>query len=89
MILEKIKNSQKLEQILINFIDVLRINILVVDTQGNLVLAPKASDYGFHGANLWGILQYLGTPEFLSKFETEGNYLKAIDKQEEISINLS
>jgi len=79
MILEKIKDSRRLEQILLNFIEVLRINMLVVDAKGTPVLVPKTSGYGFHGSSQWGILQYLGRPEFLSKFEAEGPYLKAID----------
>lgn len=78
--LEKIKNSQKLEQILLNFIDVLRINILVVDTQGKSLLVPKTFGYGFHGASQWGVLQYLGKPEFLAQFKKEGDYLKAVDQ---------
>ncbi len=68
MILEKIKNSQKLEQILLNFIDVLRINILMVDPKGNPVLVPKTNGYGFHGATQWGLYQHLGRPEFLVEF---------------------
>jgi putative methionine-R-sulfoxide reductase with GAF domain len=80
MVFEKIKNSQKLEQILLNFIDVLRINILVVDPKGNPVLVPKTSGYGFHGATQWGIYQHLGRPEFLSDFQKEGDYLKSVDR---------
>ena len=80
MILKQIRNSQKLEQILLNFIEVLRINILMVDTKGNPVLVPKTNGFGFHGASQWGILQDLGKTEFLSKFQAEGNYLKYIDK---------
>lgn len=79
MNLDIIKNSRKLEQILLNFIDVLRINILVVDSKGNPVLVPKTSGYGFTGATQWGTLQYLGKPEFLSLFTIEGNYLKSAD----------
>jgi putative methionine-R-sulfoxide reductase with GAF domain len=77
--LDKIKSSQKLEQILLNFIDVLRINILIVDAKGNPVLVPKTSGHGFQGASQWGTLQYIGGPEFLSKFQTEGHYLKSED----------
>ncbi len=79
MFLEKIKNSQKLEQILLNFVDVLRINILIVDSQGSPVLVPKTNGYGFSGACKWGILQYLGSSEFLSQFHQEGSYLKSVD----------
>jgi putative methionine-R-sulfoxide reductase with GAF domain len=80
MIFEKIKASQKLEQIMLNFIDVLRINILIVDSKGNPVLVPKTSGYGFHGATQWGTYQYLGRAEFLSHFRKEGDYLKSIDR---------
>ncbi len=79
MILERITNSRKLEGILLNFIDVLRINILIVDTKGNPVLVPKTNGLGFHGASQWGVLRYLGTAEFLPKFQSEGNYLKYAD----------
>jgi putative methionine-R-sulfoxide reductase with GAF domain len=78
--LNKIITSQKLEQILLNFIDVLRINILIVDKQGNIVLAPKSSGFGYHAAMRWGVLQYLGKSEFLSSFDAEEYYLKSIDK---------
>jgi len=79
MILDKIKKSQKLEQILLNFIDVLRINIMVVDAKGHPVIVPKANGYGFHGATQWGLYQHLGRPEFLLNFQKEGHYLKSID----------
>jgi putative methionine-R-sulfoxide reductase with GAF domain len=79
MTIDNIKNSRKLEQILLNFIDVLRINILAVDSKGSPVLVPKTDGYGFTGASQWGTLQYLGKPEFLPLFQIEGNYLKSID----------
>ena len=79
MVPENIKTSQKLEQILLNFIDVLRINILMVDSNGNPILVPKTSGYGFYGTAQWGVLQYLGTPEFLKKFKKEEYYLKSVD----------
>jgi len=79
MTLDRIINSQKIEQILLNFIDVLRINLFVVDLKGKPVLVPKTIGYGFEGTTQWGILQHLGKSEFLSQFKTESGYLKAID----------
>jgi putative methionine-R-sulfoxide reductase with GAF domain len=79
MLLERVKANQRLEQILLNFIDVLRINILMVDTEGSLVLAPKTSGYGWSLSSRYGTLSHLGTPKLLSKFEKEGDYLKAVD----------
>jgi putative methionine-R-sulfoxide reductase with GAF domain len=79
MISEKIKISQEWEQILLNFIDVLHINILMVDPHGTPVLVPNLKGYGFHGASQWGALQFLGKPEFLSKFQKEDYYLKSVD----------
>lgn len=79
MLLERIKASRKLEQILLNFIDVLRINILVVDTEGSIVLAPKTNGYGWSLSSQCGILNYIGTPKFMAKFQKEGDYLKSID----------
>ncbi len=79
MFLKKIKNSKKLEQILINFIDVLRINILMIDTEGNPVLAPKTNGYGWKISSQTGILQNLGTTKFLQNFIKEGDYLKSTD----------
>ncbi|MBF0504434.1 MAG: PocR ligand-binding domain-containing protein [Candidatus Omnitrophica bacterium] len=79
MILDKIKTNQKLEQILLNFIDVLRINILMVDTQGNSVLVPPLRGHGWNWTCKSGVLQYLGTPQFLSYFQKESNYLKHVD----------
>jgi len=79
MIISKIKSSPSLSQILLNFIDVLRINILIVDHKGTPLMVPKTNGYGFYGASQWGVLRYLGKPEFLSQFQTEGYYLKSID----------
>jgi hypothetical protein len=79
MLIEKFKTSPKLEQLLLNFIDVLRINIFLVDTQGNPILAPKTNGYGWELSSQYGVLKYLGMPEFLMKFEREGDYLKSID----------
>ncbi len=76
---ETIKSNSKLEQILLNFIDVLRINIFMVDIQGKPVLIPKTDGFGFSGSSKWGALKYLGTHEFLAKFQSEGQYLKAVD----------
>jgi len=76
---DKVIPSKKLEQILLNFIEVLRINILIVDSKGNPVVVPKTYGHGFYGASQWGGLQHLGTPEFPSKFHAEGNYLKFVD----------
>ncbi len=74
-----IKNNTKLEQILLSFIDILRINILIVDTHGNSILAPKTDNYGWYWASQFGFLQHLGTPQLLSNFQKEGHYLKSID----------
>lgn len=71
--------SRKLDLILRNFIDVLRINILIVDSKGNPALMPQSSGYGFQGESRWGLFQYLGRPEFISHFQIEGNYLKSVN----------
>jgi hypothetical protein len=76
----KIISGQSLERILIKFIDVLRINLLIVDSKGYPVLAPKTWSFGYLGSSQWGTLQKLGTPEFLSQFQIDGNYLRSIDK---------
>ena len=66
-------------KIMLNFIDVLRINMFIVDLKGKPVLVPKTNGYGFEGTSQWGILQNLGKEEFLAQFKTEGGILKAID----------
>lgn len=79
MLLKKFKNNQKLEEILLNFIEVLRINILMVDLQGNSILVPNTDHYGWNWASKFGVLQYLGTPQLLSNFQKEDQYLSSID----------
>jgi len=79
-VIKKIKTNQRLEQILLNFIDVLRINIFIVDNAGNPVLMPRSSGLGWNlSACKRGILQDLGTPQFLARFHKEGHYLLSVD----------
>jgi len=80
MSIAKIVNNQKLEKILINLINALRINILMVDIHGKALLVPKTMGFGFYASSQWGILQDIGKPDFLSKFKIDGNYSKAIDQ---------
>lgn len=82
MVLERIKKSLKLEQILQSFIDVLRINIFIVDKEGHALIFPRTNRYGWKilADPSFGALRDFGTPAFWSKFrKEEGNNLKFVD----------
>lgn len=80
MVLKGLKTNQRLEQILLNFIDVLRINILMVDSGGNPVLMPKTCGNGWSlAAGKSGLLHDIGTPKLLARFHKEGPYLQYVD----------
>ncbi len=80
MIIDKIQASPQLGQILVNFMDVLRIHIMMTDSEGRPILAPQNSGHGIQAALRWGAFQGLGGSGFLSQFQKEGPYLKAADQ---------
>ncbi len=72
----EIINKEKWWDILSRFIEVLRINIFILDPQGQVILPPEVAKYG--GRLLTdGSLKYdlpQGTPQFIEKFDSQGPF---------------
>lgn len=73
-LIKEVINKEKWWDILSRFIEVLRINIFILDTQGQVVLPPEVSRYG--GRLLTDpALKYdlpQNSPQFIEKFEFQG-----------------
>ena len=76
--INQIINNNKLNQILKNFIDVLRINIFLINTQGHTILVPKTDYFGSKilASSSVGINK---KENILFKFKKEGDYLRYQD----------
>ncbi len=72
-------NREKWADILQHFIDVLRINIFLLDTQGKVILPPCQDKYGGEFlTNMVLGLDLMNKPaEFLENFEQQGLYMEA------------